>query len=102
MAGARTHADPAGWTRWFPTAAPGPGNRWQLVRFERVDEHGKPVGKPIANTAPGGHVRTFATEASAQRVAAFVNAEEGRLPAKRRHGAHNEEAPGAGTPRASI
>lgn len=78
MAAVQTQADPKGWTRWFPAAAPGPGGRWQLARFEQVDAAGNPVGKPVVMHSPGGHVRLFTTEASAIRVAAYVNQDEGR------------------------
>lgn len=67
----------AQWLRWFPAAGEGPGNRWRLIRFERVDEAGNPVGKPITNTSPGGQARLFLDESSAKRVAALVNEDDG-------------------------
>ncbi len=65
------------WLRWFPAAAEGPGNRWRLIRFERVDEDGRPVGKAITCMTPGGMPRLFRSEAIAKSCAALVNQDDG-------------------------
>lgn len=63
------------WRLWTPAAMP-TGPRWRLIRFAEVDAQGRPVGKAIECLAPGGAVRTFPTEAVAQSVADYLNAEE--------------------------
>lgn len=62
------------WRKWTPAAMP-VGPRWRLIRFDRVDAEGKPVGKAIECRSPAGTVRTFPTEAVAQACADYLNAE---------------------------
>ncbi|MBB5885442.1 hypothetical protein DYQ93_11565 [Xanthomonas sp. LMG 8992] len=69
-------SDATDWTKWFATGHPGGG--WKMVRFERVDADGKPVGKPLESATPTGRLRLFRTEADAARHARYLNIEEGR------------------------
>lgn len=62
------------WRQWTPAAMPA-GPRWRLIRFDRVDAEGKPIGRAIECRTPGDAVRTFPTEAVAQACANYLNAE---------------------------
>jgi hypothetical protein len=65
------------WLSWF--AAPVPGaHDWRVCRFERVTEEGTPIGKALVSLSPANQMRTFKTEAAANRAAQWLNFEEGR------------------------
>lgn len=64
------------WTRWFAAGAPDRG--WRLLRFEQVDDAGKPVGKPIEALTPALRPRRFPNERQAEWAASALNREEGR------------------------
>lgn len=67
---------PSEWQRWF--AGPATPSGWRVLRFEKVDAEGKPVGKPMESLTPANAVRVFKTEDAANRAANFLNFEEGR------------------------
>jgi len=65
------------WLSWF--AAPVPqSHAWRVCRFESVDVDGQPIGKPLVSLSPAQQMRTFKTEAAANRAAQWLNFEEGR------------------------
>lgn len=66
------------WTRWLPAIAPEAPNRWRLIRFERVDDAGQPVGQPLVSMSPQGAERIFPNVLRAEWAAAELNRLEGR------------------------
>lgn len=66
------------WTRWLPAIAPEDHYRWRLIRFERVDAAGQPVGQPLVSMTPQGATRLFPNVLRAEWAAAELNRLEGR------------------------
>ncbi len=66
------------WKRWFPALDPDRPGWFRLIRFERVDAQGQPIGKPLVAMTPGNSTRRFHNEISAASAAAWLNREEGR------------------------
>lgn len=65
------------WTRWLPAIAPEDYYRWRLIRFERVDDAGQPVGQPLVSMTPQGTERRFPNVMQAEWAAAELNRLEG-------------------------
>lgn len=66
------------WTRWLPAISPTRQGRWRLIRFERIDQDGKPVGRPVSAMTPQRTERQFPNERQAQWAADALNRVEGR------------------------
>lgn len=60
------------WRQWTP-ARVGDSAAWRLIRFDAVDDAGKPVGRCTEALAPSGGRRTFPSEHRAQLAADWLN-----------------------------